>query len=136
MFLQEKITSLVELFGSEGKSLDEKEATAEFDKLWNRLLSDIQDYSFKRIEQTNFEMHVQEYLIYNRNIFSHVIFERTDSLNQSIWIVLEDIIGGPISDISVVEVLQNISDASKQNVVLKMETMKPYLKLTTGHGFA
>ncbi|XP_065572670.1 interferon-induced very large GTPase 1-like [Artemia franciscana] len=73
---------------------------------------------------------------YNRNIFSHVIFERTDSLNQSIWIALEDIVGGPKSDINVLEVLQKISDASKQNVILKMETMKPYLNLTTGHEFA
>ena len=62
-FFQEKITSLVEQCKSQGKCLGEEEATIEFDKLWAHLLNELKDHSFKRIEETDFERIVREYLL-------------------------------------------------------------------------
>ncbi|KAK2718383.1 hypothetical protein QYM36_005630 [Artemia franciscana] len=72
----------------------------------------------------------------SRNKFCHVVFDRTDNLNQSIWAVLDDVLSDSKSDITIGQVLQKISDSSKQNVILKLEKMTPYLNLVSGYEFA
>ena len=71
-----------------------------------------------------------------RKRFCHVIFERTDNINQSIWTVLDNILSDSKSDISVAEVLSKISTSSKQSMILKMEIMAPFLNLACGYEFA